>query len=101
MRDDFSSSTPFRDPDRSLDSVLETLERLGILAEGGGEDVLRPPSGTTGELLERVLRRGGELRREWSEGAANGDDGEAQERETVGQEDVSSRNLSPGRGAGC
>src|SRR5258707_1235723 len=30
MRDDFSSSTPFRDPDRSLDSVLANLEGLAV-----------------------------------------------------------------------
>jgi very-short-patch-repair endonuclease len=85
----------FRDPERSLDPVLEMLERLGIPAEARGEDVLGPQSGITGELLERVLRRAEELRREWSKGAANGDREETQEGEEIDPQDIASGILSP------
>jgi hypothetical protein len=84
----------FRDPDRSLNPVLEMLERLGIPVEGLGGEVLSSSFGITGELLERVLRRAEQLRREWSEGATNGDGDDTQEREEVEQEDLTSRNLS-------
>jgi very-short-patch-repair endonuclease len=85
----------FRDPDRSLNPVLEMLERLGIRGEGPGGDVLSSTPEITGDLLERVLRRSEELRREWTERAA-GDGDETPEVEEVGREDFSSRNLSPG-----
>jgi hypothetical protein len=49
----------------------------------------------TGDLLERVLRRAEQLRREWTESAA-GDGDEAPEVEEVLRQDLSSRDLSPG-----
>jgi len=85
----------FRDPDRSLNPVLEMLERLGIPGEGPGGEMLSSSPEITGGLLERVLRRAEQLRREWTERAA-GEGDEGLEVEEAGREDLSSRNLSPG-----
>ena len=54
----------FRDPDRAMQPVFSKLEDLGIPREGprsSEEASPRPHS----ELLERIIRRAEELRREW------------------------------------
>jgi hypothetical protein len=84
----------FRDPDRSLNPVLEMLERLDIPREGPVGEISIPSPEITGDLFERVQRRAEQLRREWTERAA-GDGDEAPEVEEAGRDDVSSRNLSP------
>jgi hypothetical protein len=84
----------FRDPDRSLNPVLEMLERLGIPGEGSRGEMSNSSPEVTGDLLERVQRRAEELRREWTERAA-GDGDETLEVEEVGREDLSSGQLSP------
>ncbi len=56
------SSDFFREPDRAMQPVFSRLEALGITPDGGVPEVLeREP----GDLVETVIRRAEEIRREW------------------------------------
>lgn len=60
----------FRDPERAMKPVLDALNRLNILPEGPAreEEKSRPESALDHELIQRIVRRAAELRRQWSGG---------------------------------
>jgi very-short-patch-repair endonuclease len=55
----------FRGPDRAMKPVFDKLRALDIPAQGPAADQVQGSS-HLGELTERVIRRAGDLREEWS-----------------------------------
>jgi len=55
----------FREPDRAMKPVFDKLRLLDIPAQGPTSDKVHGSS-PLGELTERVIRRAGELREQWS-----------------------------------
>lgn len=53
----------FRDPDGTMQNVMERLSQMGITPQSVPSSA--PPEETDGTLVERVVRRAAELRREW------------------------------------
>ena len=56
----------FRDPDRAMEELVASLDRLGIQPSGHSS----VPSESDDAIRERVVRRAAELRRQWENGKA-------------------------------
>lgn len=64
----------FRDPEKTMESIFQRLQNLGIPPEGA--EASTEPGLTGNELRERISRRAEQLRREWREGELPGFDQE-------------------------